>query len=130
MTDQNFARRLFDLLDKNPAPRLDEIELLKLGRHFTIEPEMLLVIGRNHSENEQLRKLSRPGDLLLKVADRPGPLALIRGRGIGEESQLEYPASLVARYSDAKHEALALVKIMGFDETEKQIIQVAPAPQS
>jgi tRNA U34 2-thiouridine synthase MnmA/TrmU len=130
LTDQNFARRLFDLLSKNPAPRTDEIELLKLGRHFQIEPETLLVIGRNHSENEQLNKLSRPGDLLLKVADHPGPLALIRGKDVLEEPQLQYPASLVARYSDAKHEALASVKIMEFDETEKQIIQVAPAPQS
>ncbi|MEN6460853.1 MAG: tRNA 4-thiouridine(8) synthase ThiI [Syntrophomonas sp.] len=130
LTDQNFARRLFDLLDKNPAPGLDEIEILKLGRHFQMEPEVLLVIGRNHSENEQLKKLSRPGDLLLKVADRPGPLALIRGKDVVEEPQLQFAASLVARYSDAKNEALAPVKMMEFDETEKQIIQVAPAPQS
>lgn len=130
LTDQNFARRLFDLLDKNPDPGIDEIEILKLGRHFQIEAEVLLVIGRNHSENEQLKKLSRPGDLLFKVADRPGPLALIRGKEVLEEAQLRFAASLVARYSDAKNEALASVKIMGFDETEKQIIQVAPAPQS
>lgn len=130
LTDQNFARRLFDLLGKNPAPGTDDIELLKLGRHFQITPEKHLVIGRNHSENEQLKELGRPGDLLLKVADRPGPLALMRGGDVGEEFQLLYAASLVARYSDAKNEALASVKIMESDETERQVIQVAPAPQS
>lgn len=130
LTDQNFARRLFELLGKNPAPRTDQIEILKLGRHIKIDPEVLLVIGRNHGENEQLKKLSRPGDLLFKVADRPGPLALIRGTDVLKESQLQFAASLVARYSDAKNEPLASVKMMEFDETEKHILQVAPASQS
>lgn len=130
LTDQNFARRLFDLLAKNPTPRMDDIEILKVGRHFQLQPEVLLVIGRNQGENEQLKNLSRPGDLLLKVADRPGPTALIRGSDVLVEAQLLYSASLVARYSDAKNEALASVKILGFDESEKQILEVTPAPPS
>lgn len=130
LTDQNFARRLFALLDKNHSPCMDDIEILKLGRHFQLQPEVLLVIGRNHSENERLKNLSRTGDFLLKVADRPGPLALIRGPKELVEPLLEYSASLVARYSDARKEALAMVKILGHDESERQIIEVGPAPQA
>ncbi len=127
LTDQNFARRLLGLLEKRPQPRLCDIEILKVGRHFQPEPDVIVVIGRNHGENEHLKKLSEEGDLLLKVADRPGPLGLVRGPAKPES--LSYAASLVARYSDAKNEALAEVKILNPDESEHDMLRVIPAPQ-
>lgn len=127
LTDKNFAERLQILLKSKSNPPVNDLELLKLGRHFRPQPDMLLVVGRNHGENERLLKIAREGDLLLKVADRPGPLALIRSEEDIPDAYLAQAASLVARYSDAKNEALAQVKIMHYNEIEKAILSVAPA---
>jgi len=130
LTDQNFTRRLLDLLKRSANPGLNEIEILKLGRHFSPETGVLLVIGRNHGENERLKRLSEPGDLLIKVADRPGPLGLLRGLSEKQDIYVEWAASLAARYSDAKNEPLVEVKIFNHDESQNSIIKVIPAPQT
>mgnify|MGYP001463698380 FL=1 len=111
LTEANYARRLRIIMDSKEIPGQTELELLKLGRHFILNEDILLVVGRNQSENELIESLFNTNDVLLKVTDRPGPTALIRPlRNQLSASIIEYAASIVARYSDAKNEALARVK--------------------
>ena len=111
LTEANYARRLRVIMDSKEIPGQPELELLKLGRHFILNENILLVVGRNQAENELIESLFNPDDILLKVTDRPGPTALLRPlRNQLSESIIEYAASIVARYSDAKNEALARVK--------------------
>ena len=112
LTEANYARRLRIIMDSKEIPGQTELELLKLGRHFILNEDILLVVGRNQSENELIETLFNPDDILLKVTDRPGPTALIRPlrNQLSESIIIEYAASIVARYSDAKNEALARVK--------------------
>ncbi len=112
LTEANYARRLRIIMDSKEIPGQTELELLKLGRHFILNEDILLVVGRNQSENELIESLFNTNDILLKVTDRPGPTALIRPlrNQLSESIIIEYAASIVARYSDAKNEALARVK--------------------
>lgn len=126
LTEQNFARRLKRLLDKNPNACANEMEILKLGRHFPLNEEVLLVVGRNQSENKRLENIAWPSDLLLKVADRPGPLGLLRYGHFSEEL-IKYAAAIVARYSDAKNLNQARVKVFKSGQEENHsIINVPP----
>jgi hypothetical protein len=78
---------------------LNNLELLKIGRHFRIGSKARLVLGRNEGENNLLFSLACPGDyLLIPQKDLAGPSALIRGQDSLELVSLS--AQVVAAYTD------------------------------
>ena len=99
LTEEGFSRRLRDLFAHEPNPDLREIELLKVGRHFRLDSGVKLVVGRNQQENQIMDSLTRPGDLHIVCADRPGPTVLVASAS-GFES-LDEAASACAAYSGA-----------------------------
>jgi tRNA U34 2-thiouridine synthase MnmA/TrmU len=130
LTQENFSKRLRMLLAVKPEAGTDEMEILKVGRHFYVSDDQLLVVGRNHAENEQLNRLAVADDYLLKVSDRPGPLGLIRSIKPSGTVDLKRPGAIVARYSDAKDLPLAEI-IVSRPGVEKTIIfKVSPLPAS
>jgi tRNA U34 2-thiouridine synthase MnmA/TrmU len=79
LTDPGFSRRLIELLAHNEL-NLENLELLKTGRHFRVGDNTRLVVGRDGSENNRLAQLARPGDYLFNPPkDLAGPTALARG---------------------------------------------------
>lgn len=98
LTDPGFSRRLEDLWKHEPEAGIEDITLLKLGRHFR-GPGFKIVVGRNQTENGMIESLARPGDYLLRPTDVPGPTVLLRGSG---EKGLTAAGALVRRYSDGK----------------------------
>lgn len=77
LTDPEFSKRLFKLLKTNPQCSINDIRLLKLGRHFW-QNKNLIIVGRNHEENLHLKKLTQKGDIILEPQSFPGPTILIR----------------------------------------------------
>jgi tRNA-specific 2-thiouridylase len=127
LTEVNFARRLRHLLKYVSAPSPREMQVLRLGRHFYLRDGVLLVVGRNKSENERLANLNMDDDVLLKVADRPGPLALIRAMHNNlKPEDLKLAASIVARYSDAKNEKQARIKVFSEKNDSMDIMLIKP----
>jgi tRNA U34 2-thiouridine synthase MnmA/TrmU len=100
LTDPAFARRMKDLILYHPDFLLNDIHLLKLGRHLRLSPKLKLVVGRKEDENRKIETFSQEGDILLKLARRPGPLSLLRGEA--GETEIEKAAGITARYSKAK----------------------------
>lgn len=109
LTDPQFAKRVEDLFEYVDKPTLNDTELLKFGRHFRINKNSKLIVGRNKDENDVISSLAMPNDLLLEVKDYMGPLALLRGAY--DESTLALAASIVHRYSDAPKDAECAVAI-------------------
>jgi len=99
LTDPMFSRRLRDLFAHHPDCGIREIELLKVGRHFRLNETTKVVIGRNAMDNDTIERLADHGDTLIRIAQVPGPSALIPGGG-SEDTRL-LAAALCARYSDA-----------------------------
>lgn len=98
LTDPVFSRRLRDLLSHQKDPDIRDYELLKYGRHFRIHDDCKIIVGRNSSDNEALRKLAMPNDLILNMTSFPGPLVLVpRGR----DNDKKIASALCIRYSDA-----------------------------
>ena len=100
LTDPGFGRRMKDLMNHHPEFSLNDVHLLKFGRHFRLSPDIKLVVGRNEEENQKIQTFSRARDILLKTVRYPGPVSLLRGKGT--EKELERAASITARYSKAK----------------------------
>lgn len=109
LTDPQFGQRLKELLEKWPDCHGNDIQLLKIGRHFWAGPasfgkrpganEDKLVVGRNEQENKDLEKLKRPGDIVIKPRHFPGPTILIRGRPKIRAESLVKAKELMIKYS-------------------------------
>jgi tRNA U34 2-thiouridine synthase MnmA/TrmU len=111
LTDKVFSRRLRDLLENDQGNEKREIELLKVGRHFRVDPHVKLIVGRNRQENQLIETLSGEGDILLKTLSVPGPTVLIQGELKEEVETLA--ASMTVSYSDADDNHLTDVRMKG-----------------
>jgi tRNA U34 2-thiouridine synthase MnmA/TrmU len=106
LTDPGFSRRMQDLLRYKPDFDLNDVELLKVGRHFRLSPRTKLVVGRREDENNLLPALANPKDLLLEARDLVGARALLRGEA--ERAEVDKAAAIVAHYSDAPGREVAV----------------------
>jgi predicted ribosome quality control (RQC) complex YloA/Tae2 family protein len=88
-------------------PGINEVQLLKVGRHFRIDDKTKVVVSRREEENPVVEKLATDNDFLLEMKDIPGPLAIIRGE-INDE-KLKIAAQLTVRSSKAKSDPTAEV---------------------
>ncbi len=110
LTDPNFVRRLKDLMEHTIEFSLNDILLLKLGRHFRINQECKLVVGRNEKENDALLNLVKDNDLIFMPEETiAGPTALARGKFGTQERKTA--ASLVSRYCDRREAPLVRIEI-------------------
>lgn len=98
LTDPSFAKRMRDLIRYNPGFGLEDVKLLKLGRHFRISSDAKLIVGRNEQENEILLSLSQPQDLYLYPKKLKGPIGI--GRGNFNLDLIHLSAKILARYCD------------------------------
>ena len=124
LTDPNFSRRLKYILSTGKLTT-NEIELLKIGRHFRLDHQAKVIIGRNKKENIRIETLLTPGDLLLRVKKYPGPTALFRG--VANYEHIYRAASLTARYSDAAKDKQVEVAYRQIPAGEVKHLLVEPA---
>src|SRR4030066_1956047 len=77
LTDPGFTQRMKDLMFHQTDFSLNDVHLLKMGRHFRFSDGVKLVVGRNEEENQKIKTYSLEKDFLLKVSGFPGPLSLL-----------------------------------------------------
>lgn len=98
LTDPIFSRRLRDLLSHHGDKNSRDIAMLKYGRHFRLDNNCKIIVGRNHADNEALKKLTTSDDLIVNMTNFPGPFVLVP---YGDENYKHVAATLCVRYSDA-----------------------------
>jgi tRNA-specific 2-thiouridylase len=124
LTDPGFAKRMKDLMMNDPKFSLNDVHLLKMGRHFRFSHGVKLVVGRNEEENQKIQTFSQEKDILLKVSSFPGPLSLLRGKP--DEGNIEKAAEITAHYSKARDLGKVEVTYKGVDEDQSQSLFVSP----
>jgi len=128
LTDPGFARRIRDLMEHRYDFSLNDVHLLKFGRHFRLSPTVKLVVGRNEEENQKIETFSQAGDVLLKTVRYPGPVSLLRGEA--DETERERAASITARYSKAKGMEKVEVHYQKVEREEEKSIFVSPLSEA
>lgn len=124
LTDENYARRLGDLWSARGEKRyeLDDIMLLKVGRHLRPRPHFKLIVGREEGENRFLHGY-RKRFVHAYARDIEGPLVLIEGEP--NEDDLVLAARLTARFGKGRE--AAVVDIVVTDRAgESRILRVTP----
>jgi tRNA U34 2-thiouridine synthase MnmA/TrmU len=100
LTDPGFAARMKDLMRTKPDFSLNDVHLLKYGRHFRLTCLAKVVVGRNEEENGRILSLARVGDAILRVRNYPGPISLARGEV--RRPDILRSAIITALYSKAR----------------------------
>ena len=95
LAEKENARRYWPVLTRVASPSAADFELANVGRQGWSDT-LWLSIGRNEADNLALQKLSRPDDILIKVLDVPGPLALGRPLGSVVSSKLDAELKIAA----------------------------------
>jgi tRNA U34 2-thiouridine synthase MnmA/TrmU len=98
LTDENFTNRLKDLFKFSKKSTLEDIPLLRVGRHFRYNNRVKIIVGRNENENNLLLTLKKSYDYILEAKGVPGPITIYQGEF--NEEALKYAAKLTLRYSD------------------------------
>jgi tRNA U34 2-thiouridine synthase MnmA/TrmU len=126
LTDERYSDRLRDLLKYNPDPDFNDLNLLRVGRHFRLSDHAKLVVGRDEKENDLIESLRRPDDYIMEVLEFGSPIGLLRGEA--DQIVLMAAASVVARYSDGKNEPLLRVTYVSQDGDGT--LETAPAGET
>jgi tRNA-specific 2-thiouridylase len=125
LTDPTFGLRAKDLFEHIETPSINDIDLLKIGRHLRLDNATKLVIGRNKDENEMIKAIALSNDILLEARDHMGPVSILRGKS--SEKYIEFASSVTLRYSDSPKGEKNYVKV----ERTSQIdyLMVVPAEE-
>ena len=124
LTDSSYTNKLKDLWrargDRNYE--LDDIMLLKVGRHLRPRKNFKLIIGREEGENRFLEGY-RGRYTHLRTLSHSGPLALVDGKA--DEKDLILAARLTARFSQGR-EADRVSVLITDPKGESRRMEVVP----
>ena len=125
LTDESYSVKLQDLWDNRGRREyeLDDIMLLKVGRHIRPSKDFKLIIAREEGETRFLSGYKRQFQTI-KTVSHPGPLALIEGEPLDQE-QLELACAITARFSQGR-DAESVELRFSDREQESHMLQVKP----
>ncbi len=124
LTDPNYSDKLKDLWAHRGDKyyELDDIMLLKIGRHLRPSPNFKMIVSREEGETRFLEGY-RKQFIYIKTASHPGPMTLLDGEDISAED-IYLAASIAARYCQGRDEdeVTVLVGQLGEEPREMQVV--------
>ncbi|TAM43632.1 MAG: DUF814 domain-containing protein [Gammaproteobacteria bacterium] len=126
LTNEQYSHKLADLWAARGTKQyeIDDIMLLKVGRHLRPRPHFKLIVGRDEGENNFLNGY-RKRYAHLNATSHTGPLVLLDGQA--NDDDLLLAARLTARFGhgrDAERVEVAVTDLSGTTRT----LTVAPLP--
>lgn len=120
LTDAQYSVKLADLWQARGEKRyeMDDIMLLKVGRHLRPRPHFKVIISREEGEGNFLQGYRKQFVSLLTTS-HAGPLALLDGEV--NDDDIELAARLVARYSQGKLADQVELTVTGLDGARRQL---------
>lgn len=115
LTDRNYCLRLKDLMDRNEVNRIN-LELLSHGRHFRLNDNIKLIVGREEADNNALEAVFRDGYKLL-AKDMMGPLGLVIAKEI-EPKELQTALGIFLYYHHKAGEN-AIIEVSRYQNGEQ-----------
>ena len=125
LTDENYSVKLSDLWKSRGEKtyELDDIMLLKVGRHIRPENNYKVIIAREEGETKYLQGYKKQYDSL-RMTSHTGPMALLDGNP--DDAQVNLAAAIVARYSKGRDEPVVTL-VYQKKTGEQQELTVKPA---
>lgn len=126
LTDKNYSEKLVDMW-KHRSSRdyeLDDIMLLKVGRHIRPRDNFKLIIAREEGEGKFLEGY-RKQFIHMVSKSHSGPMVLIDGE-VGAED-IKLAAQIVARYGQGRNAESVDIEV-SYLNGDKEVLSVSPLP--
>ena len=125
LTDQNYAVKLQDLWDNRGHKRyeLDDIMLLKVGRHIRPSKAFKLIIAREEGETRFLSGYKKQFQSI-KTVSHAGPLTLVEGEKL-DAQQIELACAITARFSQGR-DAESVEMVFSDQDQDSQQVHIKP----
>ncbi len=127
LTDMTFAAKMKDLFSHTDTTKVKEARLLRMGRHFRINDDCKVIVGRNEAENEKLSKMAVESDTVINVINYPGPFVILSGKP--ENGANEIAARITARYASAPKDAEVELEFTKVGLKASTKLTVLPLPE-
>ncbi len=126
LTDKAYSQKLADLWQSRGERdyELDDIMLLKVGRHLRPRPHFKVIISREEGENHYLTGYQHEF-ITVRTTSHGGPVSLVDGKP--DNDDLELIARLVARYSQGR-DADQVECEVSYPDGTSSTLAVAPLP--
>jgi hypothetical protein len=121
LTISSFCTRVEDLL-KHDECTPENLELLKIGRHFRLSRSFKLIVGRNENENNEILKLALNRDIIFEPLELPGPTGL--GKGVVDCDTKTASCRIISGYTSQNKEATKII-IRIFPEVNSETVSAA-----
>lgn len=102
LTDPQFARRVREAFEHD-EDGIQDMNLLKYGRHFRLPSGVKVIVGRNEEENSIISRFAGERNLLMEVIGFGSPITLLKDSC--DERDIKTAASVCVRYSNYKGKA-------------------------
>ncbi len=124
MTDPGFAKRIKDLIEYD-CLTLDNVRLLKFGRHFRLSRHAKLIIGRDQDENTVIESLTGTGDVRFKLKGREGPFSILKG--VYDKEMIDLSAAMVVQHTKFRNEDMVEVEYWTDDPSRTAVLSAKAA---
>jgi len=124
LTEPDQAKRIAWYYARYPEVRLNDIRLLLFGRHFQLPHGGWLVLGRDEAENVRLEALHDPGDFLVHMPERSGPMGVLHDAGHPDD--FAAAAGLVVRFGKKMIGKSAAATVLFASEGEERRLTAEP----
>jgi len=123
LTEPEFAKKVRDIFNHMDDYERWHFEILKTGRHYRLDSETKVILGRDESENEYLAYRHPKGTTLLTPVNFAGPSALLIGPSTPD--RLQKTARMILGHT--KHLPSEMPQVQWEDGTSCEIIEAESA---
>lgn len=132
LTEPQFSDRLRDLfVHGKKEVTAQDIELLKIGRHFRLSPTVKAVSTRDEEEYSIIKTLYRENDVILNAAEFSGSTVLLRASKdtVLTNEDIAKAAGIAAWYSKGKNNEQVVVRYRIYPQNEFEFLKVIPTKE-
>lgn len=108
LTESAFEKKIRDIMEHDTFT-VEDIDLLKAGRHLRLPDGAKLVIGRDQADNEKLTKIENSKYIFARALDISGPMSLLSVNASEDDKKLS--AKLILTYTKTPKEQVGSVEI-------------------
>ncbi|MCK4632594.1 MAG: hypothetical protein KAT79_04945 [candidate division Zixibacteria bacterium] len=124
LTDEGYSYRLRDLLEHTERITFNDLNLLRAGRQFRLDPKTKVISGRDERDNKMILAYKEPEHIQIEAVDVGSPITLLVGDATDEN--LQTAAAITARYCAARKNPRVEVAVRVGCQDER-LLEVAPA---
>ena len=124
LTDPGFSNRIKDLIQHDELT-LENLKLLKCGRHFRLSSSTKIVVGRDDKDNSIVEAEAKDGDICMRLKDYPSSFAILRGPDA--DKLIDEAAKIVAYHTKFRNEKNLRVDYWKMPSSAHVTISAQPA---